>query len=202
MIKLYIGGRMNLLYTNNQEYKDRIEKLYLESFPEDERFPFWILEESSKEDNSDLLAILDEDKLIGMCYLVNCNEAYYLMYLAVEPELRKQNYGSKILQDLKDKYKTLFLSIDEPIDKLSIRRKNFYLRNGFHDTNKYYEDTGVNYEVLCTNPEYEITNDNMLMRYTNMTSNNELFNVIKNTFNADFVDLKNKNELQDIEKHI
>ena len=176
--------------------KNIIEKLYLESFPEEERFPFWILDECSKEENSDLLAILDNDKFIGMCYLVNCNNAYYLMYLAVKPELRNQNYGFRILLDLKEKYKTLFLSVDEPIDDVSIRRKNFYLRNGFYDTNKYYEDTGVNYEVLCTNPEYEITNENMKMRYTNMTNNFELFNLISNTFNADFVNLKEK------EKHI
>ena len=184
---------MTLQYIKNEEYKNKIEKLYLESFPKEERFPFWILDECSKEDNSDLLAVLDNDKFIGMCYLVNCNNAYYLMYLAVEPELRNQNYGSRILADLKEKYKTLFLSVDEPIDELSIRRKNFYLRNGFYDTNKYYEDTGVNYEVLCTNPEYEITNDNMLMRYTNMTSNHELFKVIANTFNTGDVGLKNKN---------
>ena len=185
---------MTLKYIKNEEYKNKIEKLYLESFPEEERFPFWILEECSKEDNSDLLAILDNDRFIGMCYLVNCNNAYYLMYLAVVPELRNQNYGSKILTDLKEKYKALFLSVDEPIDDISIRRKNFYLRNGFYDTNKYYEDTGVNYEVLCTNPEYEITNDNMKMRYTNMTNNPELSNVIANTFNADFVNLKDKNK--------
>lgn len=184
---------MTLKYIKNEEYKREIKKLYLESFPKEERFPFWILDECSKEDKSDLLAVLDNDKFIGMCYLVNCNNAYYLMYLAVELELRNKNYGSRILTDLKEKYKTLFLSVDEPIDDLSIRRKNFYLRNGFYDTNKYYEDTGVNYEVLCTNPEYEITNDNMLMRYTNMTSNHELFKVIASTFNTGDVGLKNKN---------
>ena len=79
---------MSLRYINNIEYANEIEKLYLESFPDEERFPFWILDECSKEDNSDLLAILDNNKFIGMCYLVNCNNAYYLMYLAVEPELR------------------------------------------------------------------------------------------------------------------
>ena len=84
---------MTLQYIDNEEYKNKIEKLYLESFPEEERFPFWILDECSKEANSDLLAILDNDRFIGMCYLVNCNNAYYLMYLAVEPELRSQNYG-------------------------------------------------------------------------------------------------------------
>ena len=183
---------MTLQYIDNEEYKNKIEKLYLESFPEEERFPFWILDECSKEDKSDLLAILDNDRFIGMCYLVNCNNAYYLMYLAVAPELRNQNYGSKILTDLKEKYKALFLSVDEPIDDISIRRKNFYLRNGFYDTNKYYEDTGVNYEVLCTNPEYEITNENMQMRYTNMTNNPKLFEIIANTFNAAYVNLKDK----------
>ena len=183
---------MSLRYIKSSEYKNKIEELYLTSFPEEERFPFWILDECSKEDNSDLLAILDNDRFIGMCYLVNCNNAYYVMYLAVSEELRNQNYGSRILADLREKYETLFLSVDEPIDDISIRRKNFYLRNGFYDTNKYYEDTGVNYEVLCTNREYEITDDNMQKRYTNMTNNSELFKVISNTFNADFVNLKDK----------
>ena len=183
---------MNLLYINSQEYKDRIEKLYLQSFHEDERFPFWILEECSKENNLYLFAIVDDGVFVGMSYIVNCNDAYYLMYLAVESNLRNKNYGSHILVDLKEKYKTLFLSIDEPINELNIRRKNFYLRNGFYDTNKYYEDTGVNYEVLCTNPEYEITNENMQMRYTNMTNNPKLFEIIANTFNADYVSLKDK----------
>ena len=114
------------------------------------------------------------------------------MYLAVKPKLRNQNYGSRILLDLEEKCNTVFLSIDEPSNDISIRRKNFYLRNGFYDTNKYYEDTGVNYEVLCTNPEYEITDDNMKMRYSNMTTNPEIFKAIANTFNADHVNLKSE----------
>lgn len=193
---------MSLTYIDYNRFKDKnsIKNIYLTSFPKEERFPFWILEECSKENNSDLFAIVDDCVFVGMCYIINCNETYYLMYLAVEPNLRNKKYGSHILMDLKEKYKTLFLSIDEPINELNIRRKNFYLRNGFYDTNKYYEDTGVNYEVLCTNPEYEITNENMKMRYTNMTSNSELFSIIANTFNADCVNLKNKSISQDINK--
>lgn len=148
------------------------------------------MDKCSKENNSDLYAILDSEKFIGMCYIVNCGDAYYLMYLAVENELRNKNYGSKILKDLKQKYKTLFLSIDMPIDEISIRRKNFYLRNGFYDTNKFYEDTGVWYEVLCTNDKCEITDDIMQRRYTNMTNNLKLFNEISNTFNVGVVNLK------------
>ena len=187
---------MFLKYIDSNKYTNKIEKLYLSSFPKDERFPFWILEECSRENNSNLYAIIDNDKFIGMCYIVNCDNAYYLMYLAVEPSLRNQNYGSKILMDLKEKYKTLFLSVNIPIDDISIKRKNFYLRNGFYDTNKIYEDTGVNYEVLCTNDEYEITDDIMKMRYTNMTNNTKLFEVISNIFNVDVVNLKSKKNIQ------
>ena len=93
---------MYFKYINNSKYVNKIEELYLNSFPEDERFPFWILQECSKENNSDLYAIFDNDKMIGMCYIVNCANAYYLMYLAVVPSLRNRNYGSMILRDLKE----------------------------------------------------------------------------------------------------
>ena len=191
---------MSLKYINNIEYANEIEKLYLNSFPKEERFPFWILEECSKENNSDLYAIIDNDKFVGMCYIVNCVSAYYLMYLAVEPNLRNQNYGSRILKDLKEKYKLLFLSIDEPNNSISIRRKNFYLRNGFYDINRFYEDTGINYEILCTDGRYEITDNIMKMRYTNMTNNSKIFNKISNTFNVDIINIKIKKSYQKNEK--
>ena len=188
---------MDLKYINNVKYMDEIEKLYLEAFPKDERFPFWILEECSKENNSDLYGIIDNDKLIGMCYLVNCSNTYYLMYLAVELNLRNKNYGSKILSDLIEKYQLLFLSIDEPNDSISIRRKNFYLKNGFYDINRVYEDTGINYEILCTDDRYEITDNIMKMRYTNMTNNSKIFDEISNTFNVDSVNIKIKDKESD-----
>ena len=77
---------------NYLKYKDELEKLYLSAFPKEERFPFWILEECSKEDNSDLYVVLDNDKFVGICYIVNCDGAYYLMYLAVQEELRNKRY--------------------------------------------------------------------------------------------------------------
>ena len=134
-----------------------------------------------------------------MCYIVNCVNAYYLMYLAVEPNLRNKNYGSKILSKLKEKYQLLFLSIDEPNDSISIRRKNFYLKNGFYDINRVYEDTGINYEILCTDDRYEITDNIMKMRYTNMTNNSKILNEISNTFNVNGVNIKIKNEVSNID---
>lgn len=85
------------------------------------------------------------------------------------------------------------MSIDEPINSISIRRKNFYLRNGFYDINRFYEDAGINYEILCTDDKYEITDDIMKMRYANMTNNFKLLEVISNTFNMNTINLKSKN---------
>ena len=62
-------------YIYNSKYANKIEELYLNSFPEKERFSFWILYECSKENNSNLYAILDNDMMIGMCYIVNCKSA-------------------------------------------------------------------------------------------------------------------------------
>ncbi len=183
---------MILKYINDGKYIKEIEELYLKSFPKDERFPFWVLQECSKENNSDLFAIVDKNMMIGMCYIVKCESAYYLMYLAVKPSLRNKNYGSEILKALKEKYKLLFLSIDEPTDSMSLKRKNFYLRNGFYDTRKFYYDTGVNYEILCTDEKYEITDDIMKMRYTRMTNNSKIFNDISGIFNVDDINIKKR----------
>lgn len=42
---------MNLRYVDYPEYKRDIKNVYLESFPKNERFPFWILKQSLKKEN-------------------------------------------------------------------------------------------------------------------------------------------------------
>ena len=95
---------MSLTYIEYPSYKNDIKKVYLNSFPKEERFPFGILEECAKEKKSYLYAILDNETFVGMYFIVNCDNAYYLMYFSVIDTLRNKKYGSKILQDLKEKY--------------------------------------------------------------------------------------------------
>lgn len=52
-----------------------------------------------------------------------------------------------------------------------LRRKKFYLKNGFYETNKFILDNKVEYEILCTNRDYEITEENLKQRYTKMGNN-------------------------------
>lgn len=161
---------MNFEYVSYPEYKKDIKNLYLQAFPKNERFPFWILKHSIKKGKATLEAIVNNDIFIGMEYVVNCDDSFYLMFFAIDKKLRNKNYGAKVLEDLNDKYKTIFLSIEKPKDELSQRRKNFYLRNGFFETNKYCSEAGVDYEILCNNKDYNITKEIHKKRYDNMTN--------------------------------
>lgn len=176
---------MDLMYIDYYKfrYKDKMKQLYTKAFPKDERFPFWILKHSTKNEKCILNAILEDGKFVGMEYIVNCDDAFYLMYFAIVENIRNRNYGSRILADVKQKYKTIFLSIEKQNDQLSIRRKNFYLRNGFFETNKYYEDNNVMYEVLCTNKDYIITEEVLKKRYSNMTNSRLIKYIIGKMFN-------------------
>lgn len=161
---------MTLKYESYPKYKENIKKLYLEAFPKKERFPFWVLKHSIKKGKATLNAIVDRDRFIGMEYIVNCDDSFYLMFFAIDKELRSKNYGTKVLKDLNEKYDTIFLSIEKPKEELSKRRKNFYLRNGFYETNKYCSEAGVDYEILCNNKNYNITEEIHKKRYDNMTN--------------------------------
>lgn len=161
---------MNFKYISYPEYKENIKTLYFEAFPKNERFPFWILKHSIKKGKAILNSIVDNNRVIGMEYIVDCDDSFYLMYFAINKELRNNNYGTKALEDLNEKYKTVFLSIEKPKDELSQRRKNFYLRNGFYETKKYCTEAGVDYEILCNNKNYNITEEIHKKRYDNMTN--------------------------------
>lgn len=173
-------------YSKNK-YKNEIKKLYIHSFPKSERFPFWILKECSKSKNVLFNVILDNEKIIGMEYIINYENISYLMYLAVDETKRNKGYGSQILKDLNQEYNTIILSIEKTNKNLrddKQKRKDFYLRNGFNETNKFIKDNGVEYEILCTNREYDITSKILKKRYDKMSNSFIMKYIIGKIFNS------------------
>lgn len=71
----------------------------------------------------------------------------YIMYFAIDKKYRNKGYGSYILDDLVKKYDNVILSIEKTKNEISLRRKRFYLRNGFYETNKYTIQAKVQYEL-------------------------------------------------------
>ncbi|MDY9917688.1 MULTISPECIES: GNAT family N-acetyltransferase [Proteiniphilum] len=110
---------------------ERIWKLYEESFP--------LAERRKKDDH--LRAHADErffplsawegEELIGLIFFWEWDSYRYLEYLAVNPELRGQSFGSQMLKYLRDSEHTIILEIDPLSNELSVRRLQFYERAGY-----------------------------------------------------------------------
>lgn len=133
----------------------KVRRLYLDAFPDFERLPFWLLMYKSKKKDSDLYVIYDDEQFVGLTNLAYYKDIVYLYYLAIDPSHRSKGYGSQILKHLKDKYpeQRILLNI-EKVDKTAenykqrFKRKKFYEKNGFHNTEFEIETEDIVYEIL------------------------------------------------------
>ena len=104
--------------------------LYESSFPPNER--------RTRADH--LLALQDTDflplgavedgRLLADVFVWQTEDFVYLEHFAVQPSLRGQGTGSRILRELLRGDKPFILEIEPPEDALTCRRKAFYERNG------------------------------------------------------------------------
>ena len=155
-----------------------IEPLYIKSFPLDEQVPFDILKNQALKPISDLIAVFDHKIFIGLLSLVYFEDIVFIWYLAIEESKRNLGYGSKILQEIQSKYedRRIILNIEECLnDKDKLKRKAFYLKNGFKECAYKTMEYGVRYEMLyshgfVTYEEYA----RMMINYSGI----EVFNAI------------------------
>ena len=146
----------------NENYIPNIQTLYESSFPEDEQVPFFRLKEQAQTELSDIYAIFDKNEFIAMLCTVYYEDIIFLWYIAVEEKYQNQGYGSLILKEMQERYKEyrLVLNIEIAENQIQLKRKNFYIKNGFKECGFYTEEYGVKYEMLyygnkITYPEYE-----------------------------------------------
>lgn len=143
---------------NNRECRKKVIKLYTEAFPKDERIPIWLLKLLARKNKAKFYGIYDNEKFIGLIYNIYYRDIVFVFYLAIHKELRGQGYGSKVLEFIKYKYSKyrIILSIEQ-VDKNSynykqrVRRKEFYIRNGFKDDNYTIKEKNIIYDMLYYN---------------------------------------------------
>lgn len=114
--------------------KNEAWSLYESSFPHYERWG----EEAFGRASADpafitKLAVGDSDELMALLYYWNYESTLYIEYIAVDPALRGQNIGTKLIEKLirENPDRKVILEIDPPEDEVSIRRRHFYERMGF-----------------------------------------------------------------------
>ncbi len=109
-----------------------VKELYLNSFPPEERRTLEGLEKQLLESGCSVYTVWISHMPAGLCVLWDFEEFLFVEHLAVQPHLRGQKIGEKIMNHITAKAdKPVFLEIEPPMDELSIRRMNFYLRLEF-----------------------------------------------------------------------
>lgn len=147
----------------------QLKRLYQAAFPFGEPFGFLLM--MAKRRDIQMHAFYDGDVFVGLIYLIFDHDKVYVLYLAVNPQLRSQGLGSQVLQWLSETFPTrkVFLDLEVLDDQAEnaaqrARRRAFYLKNNFQSANLFFEEEGIDYEVLTTGEsitadEYQTTMD-------------------------------------------
>lgn len=142
--------------------KDRkiFERINEEAFPDSERMSFDEFFDFASDTNTDVLGIYDDGKPVGFVVVLKNEKCGYIYYLAIDCHMRSKGYGGATIKKLMEVYSKLQLVLDfEVIDENAenneqrIRRKKFYLRNGFHETGNYTILSNERFEVVCNRGE-------------------------------------------------
>lgn len=138
------------------KYFKSIKKIYKNSFPKEERFPIFVLLLNLIRNNSELFVELINEKVISFIYVINYKDERFILYLAVDKEIRNNGFGSYLLKWYRDNHRknNIYLNIDEVDEKYNdniIRNKRlkFYLANGFFLTEYLSIEKSGNYNILC-----------------------------------------------------
>ena len=130
-------------------------RLNMDAFPDEERLDTELLARLSEQGRLELLGIYDNDSYIGFTVIFHGERSVYVFFLAIDPAWRSHGYGSAVLNALRVRYAGRQLVLDiEPLDPAAsnyeqrLRRKSFYLRNGFRESGCFFKYCGMCFEVL------------------------------------------------------
>ena len=132
-----------------------IKKLYINSFPTNERAPFYMLKKKAIAHKADMWCIYDKNLFVGMAYVVSNKDLAYLFYFAIDESLRGKHYGTRALKSVFRLYedKKIFLALEDWKDNAEniderIKRHNFYLKAGLKDLPYYLKEVNMIYALM------------------------------------------------------
>lgn len=150
---------MNLeLIRLSPDSKDRkyFEQINDDAFPLSERMSFDEIFDFASDTDTDVLGIYNAGNPIGFAVLLKNTECGYVYFIAIDSCTRSKGYGGAAIRRMMELYPKLQLVLDfEVIDENAenneqrVHRKNFYLRNGFHETGNYTMLRDERFEVVC-----------------------------------------------------
>lgn len=138
---------------NDKKELLEINDLYTSSFPENERKSLLFLLKENQSIGE--IYYFYEDSFVGFACLLCSNDIYHIIYVSIIDALRDKGYGSRIVQTIckmKEGNRVIVDIEKEDINannnQQRIKRKQFYLKNHFEETDVKYRWHYDNYEIL------------------------------------------------------
>ena len=134
-----------------------ITRLLKSAFPKKEQTPMFLLLLGALRKNTHFTAFYYKDKFIGLLYTIENDRYYFILYLAVNPEMRSCGIGGEILDyayaQAGDRNIVLNVEpLDSAADNIEQRKRRiaFYARHGILETGYGFAMDGVPYSVLAS----------------------------------------------------
>ena len=169
----------------NKKYYKLVNTIYKKSFPKEERYIS--LNKMIKNKDMELYCLVNKEEICGIICLIKYKEMVFILYLAINPEIRSKGYGSYLLNWCLKKYneKDIYLNIDEVNEnekdyEIRKRRQKFYLKNGFYMTDYISKENGKNFNILCNNEIIKIEDYMELDKFVAQILNEPVSNIVKN----------------------
>ena len=136
-----------------------MDEVNLEAFPPEELMSTEMQMELAAKGSLEVWAVYDGQSFVGFTTVYPHTRLAYVFFLAVSSKTRSHGYGSRILSMLREQYSGKRIVLDiEPLDPgapnydIRVRRKQFYLRNGFLESGYLLEYCGLSFEILYDGP--------------------------------------------------
>lgn len=162
------------IITQDSSDKLKLETINEEAFPISERNSIDDLYASGSDGNLDMIGIYADNELTGFFAVRKFGKICYMAYFAVCSEKRSMGIGSKALHLLKEFYPGCqivneFEAPDERDENNTtrLRRRDFYLRNGFYETGWYSFYDGTEFEIACSEAEFDMQEFENFIIYLN-----------------------------------
>ena len=138
---------------HSQEMKN-INTLYQQAFPKNEQMDLSKIFDLQK---GVIYGYYQQEQLVGFVIICIHQQIVSILYLAIQEEYRNQGIGSYIVNDLAQQYNQYKIVAD--IEKIKdvenktqrIKRKQFYLKNHFQETDVTYTWKNEDYVILSRN---------------------------------------------------
>ena len=132
----------------------KIKKLYEEAFPENERFSFGMMIKNES-GSYETFGFYKDGVFCGFAIVLNSLDISHIIYFATLPEMRGKGLGAKALAAMGriEAGRRIIVDIERKVpgceeNEIRRRRKNFYLRNGYSETEVRYRWQDEAYEIL------------------------------------------------------